>query len=75
MLLDLLPAADVQGGLFDQPDGPRSEARMKVIDALNKRYGRDTVSLAASGRRRTWKLRSDFISPRYTTCWDELLKV
>jgi DNA polymerase V len=75
MLLDLLPAADVQGGLFDQPDGPRSEARMKVIDALNKRYGRDTVSLAASGRKRTWKLRSDFISPRYTTCWDELLKV
>jgi len=75
MLLDLLPAAQVQGSLFDQPDSPRSAARMLAIDALNKRYGRDTVTLAASGRKRGWKLRSDFISPRYTTNWEELLSV
>jgi DNA polymerase V len=75
MLLDLVPAAQVQGSLFDQPDSPRSAARMLAIDTLNKRFGRDTVTLAASGRKRGWKLRSDFISPRYTTSWDELLNV
>jgi len=75
MLLDLLPAAQVQGGLFDKPDSRRSAACMIAIDALNKRYGRDTVTLAASGRKRGWKLRCDFISPRYTTSWDELLNV
>jgi DNA polymerase V len=75
MLLDLLPAAQVQGGLFDKPDSAKSAARMVAIDTLNKRYGRDTVTLAASGRKRGWKLRSDFISPRYTTSWDELLVV
>jgi len=48
---------------------------MRAVDALNQRYGRDTVTFAASGLRRRWKLRTDFISPRYTTCWDELLQV
>jgi DNA polymerase V len=75
MLLDLTPAERVQSGLFDLPDSPRSMARMRAIDALNRRYGRDTVTLAASGRKRGWKLRSDFMSQRYTTNWDELLSV
>lgn len=75
MLLNLTHAAHVQGGLFDRTDSARSIARMKAIDTLNMRYGRDTVSLATSGRKRGWKLRSDFISPRFTTNWDELLRV
>ena len=32
-------------------------------------------NFAAAGIRRPWKLRSEFLSPRYTTCWDELLTV
>jgi DNA polymerase V len=75
VFLDLVPAARVQGGLFDRPDSPRSKARMWAIDALNRRFGRDTVSFAASGRRQAWKLKSEYISPRYTTNWDELLQV
>ena len=65
----------VQGGLFDRPDTPRSQARMRAVDQLNRRFGRDTVGFAAAGRRRAWKLRSEFLSPRYTTNWDELLRV
>ena len=75
MLLNLVPAIDVQGGLFDRPDDPKAIARMKAIDALNARYGRDTITFAASGRKRGWKLRSDFVSPRYTTAWEDLLSV
>jgi DNA polymerase V len=48
---------------------------MRAVDALNRRFGRDTVTYAASGIRRAWKLRSAFLSPRYTTSWDELLRV
>jgi DNA polymerase V len=61
--------------IFDQPDSPKVQARMQVIDRLNRRYGRDTVIYGATGARRAWKLRSEFISPRYTTAWDELLNV
>jgi DNA polymerase V len=73
MLLELTPAASLQGDLFTAPDDARANARMQAVDALNGRYGRDTVRFAATGIRRAWKLRSEFISPRYTTCWEELL--
>jgi DNA polymerase V len=75
MLLELHKAAQVQETLFHASDTPASQARMRAIDALNARFGRDTVTYAASGRRRGWKLRSSFHSPRYTTSWQELLSV
>ena len=56
-------------------DDGRAHARMRAVDAINRRYGRDTVTYAATGTRRAWKLRSEFISPRYSTSWDELLVV
>ena len=71
MLLELTPAARVQGGLFDAPNTAAAQARMRMIDVLNRRFGRNTVGFAAVGIQRTWNLRSDFISPRYTTSWDE----
>jgi DNA polymerase V len=75
ILLDLVPAAGVAGGLFDRPDDPRSIARMRAVDALNARYGRGTVAYGTAGEHQVWALRRDFISPRYTTMWDELLRV
>jgi DNA polymerase V len=61
--------------LFDASDAPARQRLMRVLDSLNARYGRDTVTYAASGRRRAWKLRSDQLSARYTTDWDELLSI
>jgi DNA polymerase V len=76
VLLDLHPAAKVQEGLFDQADDTRRVRLMRTVDNLNGRFGRDTVSFAAAGRRRRpWKLRREFLSPRYTTNWDDLLRV
>ncbi|MCW6512299.1 Y-family DNA polymerase [Lichenifustis flavocetrariae] len=75
MLLNLVAADTVQGGLFDRPDDPKAMARMRALDALNAKYGRGTVTFAAMGRKPGWKLRSDFISPRYTTAWEDLLTV
>ena len=75
MFLDLVPAATVQGGLFDVPDSPARQRLMNVVDRLNARYGRDTVSFARSGRQCAWKLRSEHHSPCYTTSWEELLEV
>ncbi len=75
MLLGLVPAARVSGGLFDRPDTEASIARMRAMDMLNRRFGRDTVALAGGGVRRPWKLRRERLSNRYTTCWEELLEV
>jgi DNA polymerase V len=75
MLLDLAPAGQVQGGLFDRPDSARAQARMRALDHLNRRFGRDTVTYAAAGIARSWKMQRGSLSPRYSTCWDELLIV
>ena len=72
ILLDLMPAANVPAGLFDAPDNTKSVA----IDALNARFGRGTVAFGTAGERQTWGLRRrEFISPRFTTVWNELLRV
>jgi DNA polymerase V len=73
--LDLVAADRVQGGLFDRPDDARSIRRMCAIDQLNARFGRGTVGFGTAGDRHGWKLRREFISPRYTTEWNELLRV
>ena len=73
--LDLVAADQVKDSLFDWPDDARSVKRMRAIDELNKRFGRGTVGFGTAGERQRWGLRREFISPRYTTVWDELLRV
>lgn len=75
LLLDLVPAEGVQGSLFLRPDEARRVSLMRAMDAINRRYGRDRVRFAGTGLDRAWKLRAEFHSPRYTTRWDELLRV
>ena len=75
MLLDLVRADRVQGALFDRPDGPRSQALMAALDKLNRRFGRDTVHYAAAGVARGWTMQRGHLSLRYTTNWDELLRI
>jgi DNA polymerase V len=75
VLLDLHPAGAVQEGLFDKKDDARRVTLMCTVDRLNVRFGRDTISFAAAGRRRPWKLRRELLSPCYTTAWDGLLRV
>lgn len=48
---------------------------MATMDAINGRFGRDTVRVAASGLERPWKTSQANVSPRYTTRWEELLQV
>lgn len=75
ILLDLVPATNVQGDLWQRPDNAKSKTLMQVMDRLNEDFGRDTISMAASSRKRLWGLKAERRSARYTTDWDELLQV
>ena len=75
MLLELAPAASVQGSLFVPPDSDRRMALMRALDRLNADYGKRAVHFAASGIDHGWRLRAGVRSPRFTTCWGELLRV
>jgi len=76
-LSDLTVPRAVQQNLFDPPaHRDRSGTLMRVVDRVNRRYGKATLRTASAGfRREQWKLRQEHLSPRYTTRIDELLEV
>ena len=65
----------VQGNLFEGGSNEKYKSISKIADELNSRYGRDKLKLAVQGNNKDWKLKQEKLSPRYTTRWDELLKV
>jgi DNA polymerase V len=46
---------------------------MESVDYINKKWGRDTIKLAAMGVEESLKMRQNRKSPRYTTSWEEML--
>ena len=76
ILLDLAPEADIAPDLFQEID-PKRRKLAETVDALNSRFGRHTLFYAAMGvgAKPAWKMRSERRSPRYTSCWEELLVV
>lgn len=73
LLMGLQPKDAVQAQLFDDViEKGRSDKLMSVMDAVNQRMGRGSMTLAAAGTKQRWSMRRDSKSPNYTTDWDEL---
>lgn len=75
MLLDLIPASLQQKHLFVDCDQRPGDHLMAMVDRINREHGPDTLFFGAQGVTREWKMRCGSRSPRYTTQWDELLRV
>ena len=74
MLTELTPADRIQQNLFHRP--PREDgAVMAALDAINRRWGRNTLQYASSGLVRPWRMNQERKSDAYTTSWEELPKV
>ena len=71
MLDDLLPIEDRPRTLFDVMR-PKSAQLMSALDQVNDRFGKKTLVLASEGMERSWALRADHRSPRYTTRIEDL---
>jgi len=71
LLSGLIPANYEQLHVFRSSD-PNSNALMKAVDEINKRWGRDTIQSGAAGFARKWHYRQLRKSPAYTTRWSEL---
>lgn len=73
LLMGLQPKGTVQATLFDDTAlQTRSANRMQVMDAINRKMGKDTLSTGASGVKNNWTMRRERKSPAYTTSWSEL---
>lgn len=73
--LDLL-AEDTSTHESSFPPFNQSTQLMKSIDAINKRYGRHSVTVGAISKTSTpWQSHKNHSSPSYTTRWTDLQKV
>lgn len=76
LLTGLTPENEVQGNLFYTIDTVKHKTVMDALDKVNMRFGKDAVKIATTGtNRRDWKIKQEQLSPKYTTNWNDLLKI
>jgi DNA polymerase V len=76
MLSEIVPAQGQQTDMFGfRPVDEKSSKLMVAMDAVNHRWGRQTLRMASQGYKSPWAMRQENLSPRYTTRWDEILVV
>jgi DNA polymerase V len=73
MLMEIGKAQVAQGLLLpEHRAGKRAAGLMKAMDALNLRFGRNTVSVFSSPAYKPWSVRREAMSPCYTTRWSDV---
>ncbi|RED50659.1 Y-family DNA polymerase [Seonamhaeicola aphaedonensis] len=70
----LVPTDNFQLNMFEKED-PKHQPLMKSIDKLNTKYGDYKIKIANQDLERTWKMRQERLSPRYTTNINDIIKV
>lgn len=72
-LQELVPDTYRQLRLFAPAEDRRhTQTVVEVVDAINERFGSETIRYAATGKERGWKMRQEHRSPGYTTNLAEL---
>lgn len=72
ILLDLIADRFVAPDLFTAGTHLKRTALMNIVDAVNVRFGKETLFFGASGTDPQWKMRSDKRSAHNTTEWNSL---
>ncbi|HCG6982077.1 Y-family DNA polymerase [Vibrio sp. Y42_MX_L11] len=72
-LLDLSDRRNEQLDLLN--DKPSNDKLNSVFDSLNKKYGTDSVFIAAQGVEQKWSMKRQLLSKQYTTKWSDLPKI
>lgn len=62
----LVPTHNFQLNMFEC-ENPKHKPLMHAIDRLNTKYGDYKIKIANQDLKRTWKMRQERLSPRYTT--------
>ena len=62
----LVPTDNHQLDLFVH-ENPKHKPLMTAIDYINQRFKTDKIKLGNQDLKRTWKMRQERLSPKYTT--------
>lgn len=69
---ELVKPDQAQRALFSGLDHERGAKVMEAMDAINRRFGRSSVGIAAAGVKKPWAVKFERRSPRYTTRFLEI---
>ncbi|MGB1042109.1 MAG: Y-family DNA polymerase [Tenacibaculum sp.] len=70
----LVPTDNYQLNMFEG-ENPKHKPLMKAIDKINSTFKSDKVKLANQDLQRTWKMRQERLSPKYTTNINDIISV
>jgi DNA polymerase V len=74
IVMDLVPEERKQFCLFENSN-PKHKELMLVLDKINNNIGQQKVKLASQDLKKTWKMRQEKLSPRYTTKLDDIINI
>ncbi|MDV6344744.1 Y-family DNA polymerase [Nitrosomonas sp. Is37] len=73
ILTGIDPVTLYQDSLLTQYGADEKSARlMSVLDQLNQKYGRNTISVFSVRSKKAWSMRREIMSPCYTTNWNDV---
>ena len=71
---DIIPENQKQFNLFEE-ENPKHQALMKVMDDFHKKTGERKIKLGNQDLKRTWKVKQNHLSKKYTTDFKDILEV
>jgi DNA polymerase V len=74
LVMDFTPESSSQVNLFENTN-PRHKPLMAAVDKINRQLGVKKLKLASQDQGRTWKMRQEKLSPRYTTNINEIITI
>lgn len=72
VVMNITPETGCQLNVF-QNSNPKHKALMQAMDYINTHIGRDKIKLASQDMNRTWKMKQEKLSARYTTQLSEVI--
>lgn len=69
ILLDLIPEDQAHPDFFLSSSRPKRKLLMAALDAVNARYGKNTLFSGSMGVNHEWRIRCDKRSPHDTSSW------
>lgn len=76
-LLDLSDKGCIQTDLFQisAAENKKHKRAMQVLDSIQHKMGKKAICYASEGIEKPWHAKKKNSSPRYTTCWEEILTI
>ena len=73
MLFGISASKGFQSDIFN--NSPQRPELMGSLDAINSKYGKDTIKFGSLGFDKRWAMRANARSPHYTSRWSDIIKL